>query len=90
MTFSDQWPTRQTHYLYKQNFDDPWIRPSMNTFDSAGLYAGKVAASPDRMILGGWVSHDFNRPTEFGWGGNFIAHELKQKHKRHFICRYRI
>ena len=78
MTFSDQWPTRQTHYLYKQNFDDPWIRPSMNTFDSAGLYAGKVAASPDRMILGGWVSHDFNRPTEFGWGGNFIAHELKQ------------
>lgn len=79
MTFSDQWPTRQTHYLYKQNFDDEWIKPLVHTFDSAGLYAGKVAHSEDRMILGGWVSHDFNRSNEFGWGGNFIAHELKQR-----------
>lgn len=78
MTFSDQWPTRQTHYIYKQNFDDPWIKPQMNTFDSSGLYAGKVAASDTKMVLGGWVSHDFSRPNEFGWGGNFIAHELKQ------------
>ena len=78
MTFSDQWPTRQTHYLYKQNFDDEWIKPLVHTFDSAGLYAGKVAHSEDRMILGGWVSHDFNRSNEFGWGGNFISHELKQ------------
>jgi len=78
MTFSDQWPKRQTHYVYKKNFNDPWIRPQMNTFDSAGLYAGKVAASESKMILAGWVSHDFNRPNEFGWGGNFIAHELKQ------------
>ena len=57
MTFSDQWPTRQTHYIYKQKLDDPWIKPQMNTF--IGLYAGKVAASDTKMVLGGWVSHDF-------------------------------
>lgn len=78
LTFSDQWPSRQTHYLYKKNFSDEWIKPSMNRFDGKGLYAGKVAASDSQMILGGWVSHDFNRTNEFGWGGNFIAHELKQ------------
>lgn len=78
LTFSDQWPNRQTHYLYKQNFSDEWIKPSMNRFDGKGLYAGKVAVSDTQIILGGWVSHDFNRTNEFGWGGNFIAHELKQ------------
>ena len=29
------------------------------------------------MILAGWVSHNFNRPNEFGWEVT-IAHELKQ------------
>jgi beta-fructofuranosidase len=78
LTFSDQKPTRQTHYLYKKNFTDPWIKPSMNRFDGKGLYAGKVAASATQMILAGWVSYDFNRANEFGWGGSFVAHELKQ------------
>lgn len=78
LTFSDQWPTRVTHYLYKENFTDEWIRPEMNVFDGRGLYAGKVSYSDTQMILGGWVSHDFNRSNEFGWGGSFIAHELKQ------------
>ena len=78
MSFSDQWPDRQTHYIYKKEFSDDWIKPTVNSFDGKGLYAGKVAASENQMIIGGWVSHDFNRPNEFGWGGNFIAHELKQ------------
>jgi beta-fructofuranosidase len=78
MTFSDQKPTRQTHYLYKKNFNDPWLKPSMNQFDGKGLYAGKVAVSETQMILAGWVSYDFNRSNEFGWGGSFVGHELKQ------------
>jgi beta-fructofuranosidase len=78
LTFSDQKPTRQTHYLYKKNFTDPWIKPSMNRFDGKGLYAGKVAVSNLQMILAGWVSYDFNRANEFGWGGSLVAHQLKQ------------
>lgn len=78
MSFSDQWPDRQTHYIYKKAFSDNWIKPPSNAFDGKGFYAGKVAASEDQMIIGGWVSHDFNRQSEFAWGGNFIAHELKQ------------
>ncbi len=78
LTFSDQKPNRQTHYLYKKNFTDSWIKPSMGEFDGKGLYAGKVAASDTQMILAGWVSSDFNRMNEFGWGGSFVAHELKQ------------
>lgn len=78
LTFSDQKPNRQTHYLYKKNFTDSWIKPSMGEFDGKGLYAGKVSASETQMILAGWISYDFNRNNEYGWGGSFIAHELKQ------------
>jgi beta-fructofuranosidase len=78
LTYSDQKPDRQTHYLYKKDFHDDWIRPTMNRLDSKGLYAGKVAASDTQMILGGWVSSDFNRSGEFAWAGSLIAHELKQ------------
>ncbi|NMA04976.1 MAG: hypothetical protein GX931_01235 [Acholeplasmataceae bacterium] len=78
LTFSEQWPLRVTRYLYKKNFSDDWIKPNVDTFDGAGLYAGKVGYSEEKMILAGWVSHNFNRPNEFGWGGNLIAHELKQ------------
>jgi len=78
LSYSDQRPTRQTHYVYKQSWSAPWIRPLMNQFDSKGLYAGKIAISEDQMILGGWVSTDFNRAGEFAWGGSLIAHELKQ------------
>ncbi|VEU81285.1 glycoside hydrolase family 32 protein [Haploplasma axanthum] len=79
LTFSDQWPVRATHYLYSKDIDGEFIKPTLNVFDGTGLYAGKIAASDSQMLLMGWVSSDFNRPVEFGWGGNFIAHELKQK-----------
>jgi len=79
LTFSDQWPDRTTHYLYTNDIDKEFIKPKLNVFDGAGLYAGKLGASEDKLMLMGWVSDDFNRDVEFGWGGNFIAHDLKQK-----------
>jgi len=79
LTFSDQWPDRTTHYVYSDSIDGEFIKPSLNIFDGSGLYAGKLGASEDKLMLMGWVSDDFNRDVEFGWGGNFIAHDLKQK-----------
>lgn len=84
LTFSDQWPTRVTHYLYTDDLSQGFRRPTINALDGAGLYAGKIDTDGERLLLMGWVSYDFNRLDEngngeFAWGGNFIAHELRQQ-----------
>lgn len=79
LTFSDQWPDRTTHYVYTKDLNQDFIKPTLNIFDGSGLYAGKLGASETKLMLMGWVSADFNRNVEFGWGGNFIAHDLVQK-----------
>lgn len=79
LTFSDQWPDRKTHYVYTKDLNEDFIKPTSNIFDGQGLYAGKIAKSDTELKLMGWISADFNRDVEFGWGGNFIAHDLKQK-----------
>ena len=78
LTFSDQWPDRVTHYRISESPNGPWIKPTLDTLDGAGLYAGKIDTDGERILLMGWVSSDFNRPNEFAWGGQFIAHELVQ------------
>ena len=60
------------------------IKPFLVKWDSLKLIKSmivqeKIAASSDQIKLMGWVSYDFNRNNEFGWGGNFIAHDLKQR-----------
>lgn len=82
LSFSEQGSTRVTHYRYKKNLSDDWIRPVNDYLDGEGFYAGRMEKeNENRLVLVGWCA---TRVGEYDtgnldWGGNLIVHELTQQ-----------
>ena len=81
LTYSEQGNHRVTHYRYKKNLSDPWIKPEVDYFDGEGFYAARVEKGWDKLYIFGWCGTktgewDFGG---FDWGGNLVTHELVQK-----------
>ena len=81
LTYSEQGNHRVTHYRYKKNLNDPWIKPKIDYFDGEGFYAARPEKGWDKLYIFGWCGTktgewDFGG---FDWGGNLVTHELVQK-----------
>ncbi|MBJ7220957.1 MULTISPECIES: glycoside hydrolase family 32 protein [unclassified Brenneria] len=78
LSFSDQWPHRQTQYRMAESPNGPFVKPEKFYFDGAGLYAGKLVEQNKRLFVFGWVptKADENNKGTTDWAGNLIAHEL--------------
>ncbi len=81
LSYSEQGNHRVTHYRYKKNLDDPWIKPEVDYFDGEGFYAARMEKGFDKLLIFGWCGTkqgDF----DFGnwdWGGNLVSHQLVQQ-----------
>ena len=76
-TFSEKFVT---HYRMADKISGPWTAPIEDTFDARAFYAAKTAQAKDVRMAFAWVptkrgDSDFG---QYEWGGNFIAHEIKQ------------
>ena len=81
LSYSEQGNNRVTHYRYKKNLSDPWIKPTVDYLDGEGFYAGRMEKDNDKLMMVGWCA---TREGEYDtgkldWGGNLVVHELKQK-----------
>lgn len=80
LSYSEQGSSRVTHYRYKHNLNDPWIKPEVDFIDGEGLYAGRIEKDDSKLYMFGWCG---TRVGEYDtgsidWGGNLIVHELIQ------------
>lgn len=81
LSYSEQGSHRVTHYRYKKNLSDPWIRPTVDYFDGEGFYAGRMEKGFDSLFIYGWCgtkSGDFDQ-AEFDWAGSLVTLELIQQ-----------
>lgn len=81
LSYSEQGAHRVTHYRYKKNINDPWIKPAVDYFDGEGLYAGRIEKGFDSLYIFGWCgtkTGDFDQ-AGFDWGGNLVSLELIQQ-----------
>lgn len=81
LSYSEQGNHRVTHYRYKKNLDDAWIKPAVDYFDGEGLYAGRIEKGFDSLYIFGWCGTkegDFDQ-AGFDWGGNLVSLELLQQ-----------
>ena len=80
LSYSEQGSTRVTHYRYKKNLNDEWIKPRVDFIDGEGLYAGRIEKDSNKLYMFGWCA---TRVGEYDtgsldWGGNLVVHELIQ------------
>lgn len=78
LSYSEQGDFRVTHYRYKKNLSDPWIKPEVDYFDGIGLYAGRMEADDKNLYMFGWCGTKSTDWSGFGWGGNLVTHQLVQ------------
>ena len=81
LSFSEQGSKRVTHYRYKKNLNDNWIKPENDYVDGEGFYAGRIEKDSSKLYMFGWCA---TRVGEYDtgnldWGGNLVVHELIQK-----------
>ena len=80
LMYSEQGSHRVTHYRYKKNLNDAWIKPSVDYFDGEGFYAARVEKGFDKLYIFGWCGTKSGEWDygNFDWGGNLVTHELYQ------------
>ncbi|MCI9182935.1 MAG: DUF4975 domain-containing protein [Acholeplasmatales bacterium] len=81
LSYSEQGAHRVTHYRYKKNLADPWIKPEIDYFDGEGFYAGRMEKGFDKLYVFGWCGTkegDWDNGA-FNWAGNLVTHELVQQ-----------
>ena len=81
LSYSEQGSHRVTHYRYKKNLSDPWIKPEVDYFDGEGLYAGRMEKGFGSLYIFGWCgtkTGDFDQ-AGFDWGGSLVTLELIQQ-----------
>ncbi len=81
LSYSEQGNHRVTHYRYKKNLSDPWIKPEVDYFDGEGFYAARIEKGYGNLYIFGWCGtkageYDFGG---FDWGGNLVTHQLIQQ-----------
>ncbi len=86
LSFSLQAPDgtqeRVTKYRYRKSLDTgSWLVPYSDSFDWAGLYAGKTYATGTDMYITGWTGERNSSVDNgsLGWGGNLVTHHLVQQ-----------
>ena len=80
LSYSEQGNTRVTHYRYKKNLSDAWVKPDCDYLDGEGFYAGRIEKDDKKLYMFGWCA---TRVGEYDtgnldWGGNLVVHELTQ------------
>lgn len=89
LSYSEQGDNRVTHYRYKKNLSDDWIKPENDYFDSEGFYAARMEKGFDKLLIFGWVATKTGEYDggDFDWGGNLVSHELVQKENGELSCK---
>ena len=80
LSYSEQGNHRVTHYRYKKNLSDEWIKPEVYYVDGEGLYAGRMEKGFGNLYMFGWCGTrdgGFDN-VGFDWGGNLVVHQLIQ------------
>ena len=80
MSYSEQGNHRVTHYRYKKNLSDEWIKPEVYYVDGEGLYAGRMEKAYGGLYMFGWCGTKDGKfdNVGFDWGGNLVVHKLVQ------------
>lgn len=81
LSYSEQGDHRVTHYRYKKNLDDPWIKPEIDYFNGEGLYAGRIEKGFDSLYIFGWCGTKTGALDRggFDWAGSLVVLELLQQ-----------
>ena len=80
LSYSEQGNHRVTHYRYKKNLSDEWIKPEVYYVDGEGLYAGRMEKAFGGLYMFGWCGTKDGKfdNVGFDWGGNLVTHKLIQ------------
>ncbi|MBQ3253601.1 MAG: GH32 C-terminal domain-containing protein [Acholeplasmatales bacterium] len=80
LMYSEQGNHRVTHYRYKKNLTDQWIKPEVDYFDGEGFYAARAEKGFGKLYIFGWCGTKSGEWDlgGFDWGGNLVTHELVQ------------
>ena len=79
LAYSEQGENRVTHYRYKTEKNGGWKRFERDSIDASGFYAGRLEKAEDKLYAFAWCANLTGGSTgEFDWGGNLVAHEIKQ------------
>ncbi len=81
LSYSEQGAHRVTHYRYKKNLNDAWIKPEVDYFDDEGFYAGRMEKGLDKLYVFAWCATKTGEWDNggFDWAGNLVTHELVQQ-----------
>ncbi|MDE5562510.1 MAG: hypothetical protein K2J01_03060 [Clostridiales bacterium] len=80
LAYSEQGDNRVTHYRYQTADSDEWKKFNRDTIDSTGFYAGRLEKAGDKLYAFAWCARlDGGDTGAFDWGGNLVAHEIKQE-----------
>ncbi len=79
LAYSEQGENRVTHYRYRKGKDGEWKKFERDSIDASGFYAGRLEKAGDRLFAFAWCANLSAGSTgDFDWGGNLVAHEIKQ------------
>lgn len=79
LMFSEQGDNRVSHYRYQAEKDGGWIKPAQDYVDATGFYAGRLEKAEDKLYAFAWCAKlSGGSSGSFDWGGNLVAHEIKQ------------
>ena len=79
LMYSEQGENRVTHYRYQTEKNGSWIKPSYDYIDATGFYAGRLEKAGDKLYAFAWCAKLTGGSVgDFDWGGNLVAHEIKQ------------
>lgn len=81
LVFSEFTDLVRTRYRMSRSLSGPWITPEWDYFDARDFYAAKTASDGQRRFLFGWNPTRAEQKDYYSWnwGGNLVAHELKQE-----------
>lgn len=79
LAYSEQGQNRVTHYRYRTEKDGEWKRFDRDSIDSSGFYAGRLEKAGDELYAFAWCAElSGGSVGDFDWGGNLVAHRIKQ------------
>lgn len=79
LAYSEQGDNRVTHYRYRTERNGEWKKFERDSIDASGFYAGQLELAEGRLFAFAWCATLTGGSVgEFDWGGNLVAHEIKQ------------
>ena len=79
LVYSEQGDNRVTHYRYRNTPNGEFKKFERDSIDASGFYAGRIEKAEDKLYAFAWCANlTGGFVGEFDWGGNLVAHELRQ------------